>query len=228
MEPWDILASGICHLNPDRVPVGAWLCDRCVGMYLGALLGVAHATLVGRRFASVLVQVLICAALIAPMFIDLVFLGWGSVLDTRAFRILTGLLGGGGWALFLALRGLPFVRWPVALDRAPWLGKKVWLIAWATSAVVSALWFAGLSLPLNVALFVGLVLLYFSGTAWAAGLLALGYRKVRRRSGPRPRIAAVWLLAIVAAVLLLIAVIPSQYKPGMGWFWSLLGVLGIL
>ena len=48
------------------------------------------------------------------------------------------LLGGGGWALFLALRGLPAVRWP-ELAHSAWLGKQSWLVAWALVGVTAGL-----------------------------------------------------------------------------------------
>lgn len=231
MDPWEILGSGICHLNPDRMSVGAWLCDRCVGMYLGAFVGVAHAGLVRRRIRSVFPQILLCAALILPMVVDLVFFGWNSSLDTRGWRNLTGLLGGGGWALFLALRGMGAVRWPAMLTRIAWLSKlskNVWALAWGAVVLAVSLFYLGLPAPQNLLMLTGVVLLYSSGTAWVLGLLARCWRWARRRAGPAPRFGALLVFAIVCGELLLVAFTPSQYKPGMGWFWTVLSWLGFL
>ena len=202
---------------------GAWLCDRCTGLYIGGGLGVVHAHLLTRA-TSLRVQLLVFVALQIPVAIDKLVLGIDSPLDVTAVRIATGTLGGFGLGLLLGTRAVGRVRWPPPLGE---LELARW--SWLALIVAIALFTAGVHLPLNLAVLLGLVALCFAGTAWAFAWIARGARRLRRRPSAEdgPKLSPTLLLLTVIAELFIVAITPGQYKPHLGWLWEALSWFGL-
>lgn len=225
MEHLDWLGPGLCHQMAWRSLPGAWLCDRCTGIYIGGLLGVAHGALLRRR-ASLLWQVILTALLFLPMFVDKIFLGLDSLIDVRPWRIATGLFAGAGTGLFLAARAAPFTRLPALPS---WLSRRWWLWAWLALLAASLVALLGSLVPLNALVFLGLFLLCLAGTSWA---LAIGARLLQKLRSSQPEsdrstFGLPLLSLLVVLELIVVAVTPGEYKPHIGWLWWTLSLFDL-
>jgi uncharacterized membrane protein len=225
MEHLDWLGPGLCHQLDWRSMEGAWLCDRCTGLYIGGLLGVAHGAPFSRRL-GLLAQLLVASLFFLPLVADKLYFGFESEIDVTAWRIATGLFAGAGTGLFLAARARPHLRAP----RLPaWLTERWWRWAWLALAAASLSAALGSLLLLNALVLLGLVALCLAGTTWALALIARGLRALRRsaEAAPPPAFGLPLLSLIVLAELILVALTPSEYKPHIGWLWWALSLFGL-
>ncbi len=214
MDLLDILGHGICHRDPARTIDGMWLCGRCSGLYAGGLLGVAAGGAFARRW-SLPGQLVLAGLLLLPMGVDTLVLGRGAPQDVMAVRAVTGLLAGLGSGLFLGGRAAPHVAlptWPRRLG-PPW----VWVAAASLGAVALAVgtrW----ATPADLVVGAGLALLCAAGTAWGLHLGAsLAGRATGNAAWRRARFGAGVLALAVVAELVLVSVVPNEYKPSPAW-----------
>ena len=215
MDLLDVLGYGVCHREPARSLDGAWLCHRCTGLYLGGLVGVLAA---GRfaRGTGLAVQLLICALFIVPMGIDGSLLGRGSPMDHGWWRLLTGLAAGIGSGLFLGARAAGRVALPHRPASWAWVGAGIAAIGGAFHAL-------GWPLPLDGAVFAGLVALCAAGSAWALHLarrVAGRFISLDQRPFPLTQLAL-----LVVCELAVVSAIPPAFKPSLMMFKALIAGL---
>ncbi len=219
MDLLEFIGPGICHQDPARSPEATWLCHRCNGLYLGGLVGLAHAPAAARRLGLAL-QLALCALLVFPIAVDGLILGRGSPLDVPWFRILTGLLAGIGSGLFFGTRSHDLVRWPPVLGRLrrPWVAVWIWVIAGVVAYAT------GLPSVLDAAVAAGLLGLCALGTATAWTILVWIRRRLHRGvpAPGRPQVDAGWFLTAAVLELLVVARIPNAWKPTTSWIWTAL------
>jgi uncharacterized membrane protein len=214
----DFIGQGICHREPARVlHPDAWLCGRCTALYAAALVGAALSGAFGRRLRLAW-QIALGALLVAPVCLEKVLIEQGSPLDTMALRLVTGALGGLGVALVVGARGAGAVRWP----QAPWAAGRVppgWVLALASVAVGVLALVLGAPAPLDLVAFAGVVALAVAGTAWGLDVAAAIALRLRGRpaAAGRPKWGLLLLLAFASAELVLLAAVPSSWRPGFAW-----------
>lgn len=217
MELLDYFGQGVCHLDPARSPGDTWLCHRCNALYLGGVLGLAHAPGLA-RVAGLGAQVLLFGLLMTPIAFDGVVMGRGSPLDQPWFRVLTGAIAGFGSGLLFGAVGWEAVRWPRPLRGQ----RRIWIPAWVFLAGGLATYAVGWPALLDLGVLAGLAGLCAAATAAVLrGAIALR-RRFRRGLPPATpeALAAAWLLPLVLAELTLASVIPASWKPTTSWIWT--------
>ena len=228
MELFEALGYGVCHRDPARTMDGAWLCHRCTGLYLGALVGLGHGSGLA-RIAGTGAQLLLFAVLVLPIAVDGLVLGRGSVVDVPALRTASGALAGLGTGLLLGAIGGTAVRWPGALDRA----RAGWLVVWVWIIAGMGALLAGWPQVLDLAVAMGLLGLCVAGSAWVLGSAVRGVRRWRRGVPPAGaiRFGVLPLAALACAEIAVSCAVPPRFKPTTLWVFAALdwvrGMLGV-
>jgi len=208
-------------MDPERTMAGAWLCHRCTGLYGGGLVGVVAAGGF-RRACGWRWQLLICAALLIPIAVDGVFLGRGSAIDTGWWRMLTGVLGGLASGLFFGARGGQHIDWPDPLTRG-----AGWLWGVGVAAFAATVYLRGWRAAVDVAVLCGLFAMCLVASAWALHLARIVLRRLgARRLDFRP-FAPAPLVLLVGAEWVLVALLPSRFKPSVVMVRDILEWLGL-